>query len=138
MLAPISVSNDPGGPALESRDQLPAGVAGFGPGYDDALDPYAYMLDALRRDGCRRLRGFCANGRGRFSTWLVVVARRLCLDHHRLPVGRRRAGPGVGPAGVAARRSRLPEVIARPASGPASSKSRATRRGARAWKGRLP
>lgn len=90
----------------EYSDLLLRVARAFGPGYDDALDRYAYMLDELRRDGCRRLRGYCADGRSRFSTWLVVVARRLCLDHHRLRFGRRRAGQGVGPAAVAARRSR--------------------------------
>jgi RNA polymerase sigma factor (sigma-70 family) len=64
----------------------------FAPGYDGALDRYAYMLDELRRGECRRLRAYCADGRGRFSTWLAVVARRLCLDHYRLRYGRDRGG----------------------------------------------
>jgi RNA polymerase sigma factor (sigma-70 family) len=63
-------------------------ASAFSPGYDEALDRYAYMLDELRRHDCRRLRRFIADGRGRFSTWLTVVARRLCLDHHRRRYGR--------------------------------------------------
>jgi RNA polymerase sigma factor (sigma-70 family) len=65
-------------------------AAGFAPGYDGALDRYAFILDELRRSDYRRLRGFAADGRGRFSTWLGVVARRLCLDHHRRQYGRHR------------------------------------------------
>jgi RNA polymerase sigma factor (sigma-70 family) len=63
-------------------------ASAFSPGYDGALDRYAYMLDQLRRQDCRRLRRFVADGRGRFSTWLIVVARRLCLDHYRSRYGR--------------------------------------------------
>jgi RNA polymerase sigma factor (sigma-70 family) len=60
----------------------------FAPGYDGALDRYAFMLDELKRSEFRRLRGFAADGRGTFSTWLAVVARRLCLDHYRRQFGR--------------------------------------------------
>ncbi len=67
-------------------------ASAFAPGYDGALDRYAYMLDELRRNDCRRLRAYAADGRGRFSTWLAVVARRLCLDHFRQQYGRNR-GP---------------------------------------------
>ena len=55
---------------------------------DAAMDRYAFMLDALRRDGCLRLRGYVADGRSQFSTWLIVVARRLCLDEYRHRYGR--------------------------------------------------
>ena len=75
-------------------------ASGFAPGYDGALDRYAYMLDELRRNDFRRLRSYAADGRGRFSTWLTVVARRLCLDHFRQQYGRVR-----GPEPVRARTS---------------------------------
>ncbi|MBA3258308.1 MAG: sigma-70 family RNA polymerase sigma factor [Gemmatimonadales bacterium] len=66
----------------------------FTPGYDGAMDRYLFILEELRRDDFARLRRFAADGRGRFSTWLVVVARRLCVDHHRRCYGRNRtAGP---------------------------------------------
>ena len=55
---------------------------------DDAMDRYAYLLEQLRRDDCRRLRGFVGDGRSKFTTWLVVVARRLCLDYDRHRYGR--------------------------------------------------
>jgi RNA polymerase sigma factor (sigma-70 family) len=60
----------------------------FAPGYDGTLDRYAFMLDELRRADFRRLRTFAADGRAQFSSWLAVVARRLCLDHHRRERGR--------------------------------------------------
>lgn len=62
--------------------------------YDEAMDAYTFMLDQLRQDDHRRLRRFAADGRGRFTTWLVVVARRLCVDHHRRVHGRPQADPG--------------------------------------------
>lgn len=60
----------------------------LGGGYDAAMDRYSYVLAQLQRDDFRRLRRYAADGRGKFSTWLVVVARRLCLDHHRQRYGR--------------------------------------------------
>jgi RNA polymerase sigma factor (sigma-70 family) len=78
-----------------------------GADYDAVLDRYAYMLDELRRDDCRRLRRFVADGRAGFSAWLAVVARRLCLDHHRSRYGRRRSSPpAAGPAPVCRREVR--------------------------------
>ncbi len=63
--------------------------------YDEAMDRYTYLLEHLYRDDFRRLRAFTAAGSGRFSTWLVVVARRLLLDYHRQRYGRTRpAAPG--------------------------------------------
>jgi RNA polymerase sigma factor (sigma-70 family) len=52
------------------------------------------VLERLREDDCRRLRGFVADGRSTFTTWLVVVARRLCVDHYRRRYGRARRGEG--------------------------------------------
>jgi len=57
-------------------------------GHDEAMDRYAFILEQLRSDDFRRLRAFTADGRGRFTTWLVVVARRLCVDHRRRVHGR--------------------------------------------------
>jgi RNA polymerase sigma factor (sigma-70 family) len=60
----------------------------LGGGDDAAMDRYAFMLDALRRDDYRRLRQYASDGRGKFTTWLMVVARRLCLDEYRRRYGR--------------------------------------------------
>jgi RNA polymerase sigma factor (sigma-70 family) len=56
--------------------------------YDGAMDRYAYILDQLRRDDFKRLRRFDPDGPSTFSTWLVVVARRVCIDLHRQRYGR--------------------------------------------------
>jgi RNA polymerase sigma factor (sigma-70 family) len=64
----------------------------MGSDYDAAMDRYAHVLEQLRGDDFRRLRTYVADGRGKFSTWLTVVARRLCLDHQRERYGRVRQG----------------------------------------------
>jgi len=45
-------------------------------------------VERLGEQSYRRLRTYAADGRGKFTTWLVVVTRRLCLDHNRLKQGR--------------------------------------------------
>ena len=54
---------------------------------DEAMDAYANILEKLREDGCRRLRAYSAHPQSQFTTWLVVVARRLCIDYHRQKYG---------------------------------------------------
>ncbi|HJR33518.1 MAG TPA: sigma-70 family RNA polymerase sigma factor [Gemmatimonadales bacterium] len=74
---------------LESHSNLILQVARSLSGDHDAvMDRYAFVLDSLQRDDFHRLRTFQADGTGRFSTWLIVVVRRLCLDHHRQRYGR--------------------------------------------------
>jgi len=60
----------------------------YGGEHDAVMDRYAYVLDRIRDDNYRRLRAFRIDGPARFITWLVVVTRRLCLDHHRTQHGR--------------------------------------------------
>jgi RNA polymerase sigma factor (sigma-70 family) len=60
----------------------------YGGPHDAVMDRYAWVLEHLRADGFRRLEGYMADGRGRFTTWLVVVARRLCVDQIRTRYGR--------------------------------------------------
>jgi RNA polymerase sigma factor (sigma-70 family) len=93
-------------------DHLLRVARAFWPGYDGALDGYAYMLEELRRNDCQRLRKYAADGRGRFSTWLAVVARRLCLDQYRRRYGRFRGDPARRGGTQAARltRRRLVEL----------------------------
>jgi RNA polymerase sigma factor (sigma-70 family) len=45
-------------------------------------------------DDFRRLRTYVADGRSEFSTWLVVVAQRICLDQQRTRYGRLRVVDG--------------------------------------------
>ncbi|HET6579149.1 MAG TPA: sigma-70 family RNA polymerase sigma factor [Gemmatimonadales bacterium] len=82
--------------------------------YDEAMDSYAYMLDQLRRNGCARLRTYVACDHCTFATWLVVVCRRLCLDHHRRKYGRVTAGGGErgGVGDARASRRRLADLVA--------------------------
>lgn len=58
--------------------------------HDGAMDAYAHVLERLEEDCYRRLRGFQDDGRSRFTTWLTVVTRRLCLDYYRHRYGRPR------------------------------------------------
>lgn len=80
--------------------------------YDSAMDRYAYMLEELRRDDFRRLRAYATAGRGKFSTWLAVVARRLCLDYGRRVYGRNRAQSGRAALEARATRRRLADLVA--------------------------
>lgn len=70
----------------------------LGGGHDAVMDRYACILEQLRADNFRRLRTYAADGRSEFSTWLVVVAQRICLDHRRARYGRIRTVDGESPA----------------------------------------
>lgn len=59
--------------------------------YDAAMDAYAHVLEALREDDFRRLRGYTPIPNSKFTTWLVMVARRLCVDHVRRRYGQPRS-----------------------------------------------
>ncbi len=77
---------------LERYHRYLLGTARFvGKGYDEAMDRYGYVIEELRADDFRRLRGYVADAGSKFSTWLVVVARRLCRDYERKKYGRGRA-----------------------------------------------
>lgn len=74
---------------LEEHSRLILHVARHqGGDHDASMDRYAFVIEALRRDDFRRLRAYQADGVGRFATWLIVVVRRLCLDHLRHRYGR--------------------------------------------------
>jgi len=82
--------------------------------HDAAMDTYAHLLEQLRADECRRLRSFTSDGRAKFTTWLVVVARRLGLDHQRQRYGRFRSRGDAPPRDEAAVRRRLEDLVAGP------------------------
>lgn len=65
---------------------------------DRVMDAYAWILERLHEDGARRLRSYNPDGPGRFTTWLVVVARRLSVDFLRHQGGRTRDPEGRGTA----------------------------------------
>jgi RNA polymerase sigma factor (sigma-70 family) len=61
------------------------------PAAESAMDAYAHVLERLRRDNCRALRAYAPDGRSQFTTWLVVVTRRTCVDFYRQKYGRQRS-----------------------------------------------
>ena len=83
----------------------------LGGDHDAVMDRYAYILDWLQRDDYARLRAYVPDGRCQFSTWLVVVARRLCLDHHRRLYGEASAASDPGAAERRATRRRLVDLV---------------------------
>lgn len=75
---------------------------------DAAMDAYAAILEQLRQRDYHRLRQFSADGRSRFSTWLVVIAKRICVDVHRRRYGRvSRAESAAAPGAAAERTARV-------------------------------
>jgi RNA polymerase sigma factor (sigma-70 family) len=56
------------------------------------MNRYAYILEKCRESDFRRLRTFDGAAGASFSTWLTVIARRLCLDYERTRYGRHSAG----------------------------------------------
>jgi RNA polymerase sigma factor (sigma-70 family) len=78
--------------------------------HDAAMDRYTFILEALRRDDFHRLRGYQSDGAGRFSTWLIVVVRRLCLDQHRHRYGRTQSD-SLSSRGQRAERRNLEDLI---------------------------
>jgi len=79
--------------------------------HDVVMDRYVFVVERLREKSCRRLRAFAADGRGKFTTWLMIVTRRLCIDHERFRRGR---APLPGARSGATRR-RLVELVFDPA-----------------------
>jgi RNA polymerase sigma factor (sigma-70 family) len=60
----------------------------FGGSHDDAMDRYALILERLREDEFRRLRAWEGDRRSALTTWLGVIARRVCVDELRRRYGR--------------------------------------------------
>lgn len=56
--------------------------------HDAAMDAYVFILDSLREGDFRRLRTYAAVRKSTVTTWLVVVAKRLCVDFARARYGR--------------------------------------------------
>jgi RNA polymerase sigma factor (sigma-70 family) len=96
----------------------------LGRDYDAAMDRYAYALERLQEREFHRLRAYQPDGRTKFTTWLLVVFRRLCLDHYRRRYGRSPSSEsgGAGPNDRVVRRRLVdglaeqvdPELLAAP------------------------
>ena len=78
--------------------------------YDLAMDAYAHLLEQFQADEGARLRQYAEDPRSRFTTWLVVVARRACVDFLRQRYGRTRGGDERAAEDRAARR-RLVDLV---------------------------
>lgn len=83
----------------------------LGPQYDGVMDRYAYVLEELRREGFRRLRGCAAAPPTDFGLWLTVVARRLSLDHYRSRYGRLRKSASLDPPARHSTRRRVEDLL---------------------------
>jgi len=77
---------------------------------DEAMDAYAFLLEQLSEKSYRRLRNYAADPNSKFTTWLVVVARRLCIDHSRIKYGRVRQSDSSRERERMIRRRRLEEL----------------------------
>jgi len=69
-----------------------AAIRHYAQDYDDVMDVFAQVCQALRADGLRRIRTYTdqPQHRATFSTWLVTVVRHLTVDWFRHRDGRRR------------------------------------------------
>lgn len=97
---------------LDSHSRLLLRTAhSLGGDHDAVMDRYAYILDWLQRDDYARLRAYVPDGRCRFSTWLVVVSRRLCLDQRRRRYGEASTASDPGAVERRATRRRLVDLV---------------------------
>ena len=69
-----------------------AAIRHYAQDYDDVMDVFARVCEALREADLKRLRGYLVQPThtARFSTWLVTVVRNLTVDWFRHRDGRRR------------------------------------------------
>lgn len=74
------------------------------------MDAYTDLLRCLSQDDYPRLRQFREDAGAQFTTWLVVVSRRLCVDFLRQRYGRTPTVSSKGPEH--AMRRRLEDLLA--------------------------
>jgi DNA-directed RNA polymerase specialized sigma24 family protein len=69
-----------------------AAIRHYADDYDDVMDVFARVCEALREDNLQKLRAYTdePSHRARFSTWLVTVVRNLTIDWFRHRDGRPR------------------------------------------------
>jgi len=78
---------------------------------DAAMDGYSFVLEKLREDDFRRLRAFEGTGRAKFTTWMVVITRRMVLDHQRSRYGRQRGEETEATRDQLSARRRLADLV---------------------------
>lgn len=74
------------------------------------MDAYLFLLDQLSQSNCRRLRAYSVHPNSKFTTWLVVVARRICIDRARNKYGRVRKPESARERDRLERRRRLEDL----------------------------
>ena len=69
-----------------------AAIRHYAQDYDDVMDVFTRVCEALREDDLRRFRTYLGqtDHRASFSTWLVTVVRHITIDWFRERDGRRR------------------------------------------------
>jgi RNA polymerase sigma factor (sigma-70 family) len=69
-----------------------AAIRYYAQDYDDVMDVFAWVCEALRKADLKRLRSYIeqSSHTARFSTWLVTVVRHLTIDWFRHRDGRNR------------------------------------------------
>lgn len=68
-------------------------ISHFVDDYDDKMDIYLFVCQALAANDLRKLKQFKirkGKTKGKFSTWLVLVVKNLCVDWFRKRDGRKR------------------------------------------------
>jgi len=66
--------------------------------YDEAMERYVFVLQCLREEEFVRLRRYTPEDSARFTTWLVVVTGRMCIDYFRKQYGYPAKSNGEDPA----------------------------------------
>ncbi len=66
--------------------------------YDEAMERYVFVLQCLREEEFVRLRRYTPEDSARFTTWLVVVTGRRCIDYLRTQYGYPAKSNGEDPA----------------------------------------
>jgi RNA polymerase sigma factor (sigma-70 family) len=84
----------------------------LGGDHDVVMDRYAYVIEQLSRDRHHRLRSYKPSVGSKFTTWLVVVVRRLGLDHHRRRYGSVPTSNAGSTTDTRATRRRLLDLVA--------------------------
>jgi RNA polymerase sigma factor (sigma-70 family) len=73
--------------------------------HDAVMDRYLFVVEALRDNEFRRLKQYKDTEGARFTSWLLVVVRRLCLDQYRARYGRVQADTKTAETSHRARRT---------------------------------
>lgn len=94
----------------EYSERILAVARSLGGDEDATMDGYVFVLERLQRDDFSRLRTFSSDFEVKFTTWLSVVAWRMCVDNYRSKYGRASSAVRGNPGH--AERRRLVDLVA--------------------------